>query len=80
MDLRQWLDGTEDRAKADAARAAHTKLVYLEQIAQGKRRPSPVLCYRLLRAIPELTLRELRPDLADLCDLVNGAHAGRKGR
>lgn len=77
MHIHEWLARADDRAKANAARAAGTKVVYLEQIAKGLRRPSPALCGRLLRAIPELTLRDLRPDLADLCDQVNGARKGR---
>lgn len=70
MDLKHWLEATPEGEQRDAARRAGTKVVYLHQIARGVRSPSPALCGRLLAEIPELTLRELRPDLADLCDQV----------
>ena len=60
------------------AQRAGTKLVYLEQIASGVRRPSPRLCKGLLIAEPRLTLSSLRPDIAELCEMIANGN-GRKG-
>lgn len=73
MDLKNWLAETPDPQKRLVAARAGTKLVYLEQIASGKRMPSPKLCKQLLSAEPALSLRSLRPDIAELCELVNGS-------
>lgn len=72
MDLTDWLAATPEPRKREIASQAGTKLVYLEQIAAGKRKPSPKLCKGLLTAEPSLSLRSLRSDIAELCEMVNG--------
>lgn len=66
---------THSRADIRAlCRAAKIQEAYFAQLAlhpdrKSRRRPSPALALRLVRASGgEMTLRELRPDLADLIE------------
>jgi hypothetical protein len=63
MNLRQLLDVLSADEKVALAEAAGTERVYLHQLADGHRNPSPRLAQRLVKCDSRLTLAELRPDV-----------------
>lgn len=62
-DLLSQLD--ESQVEALASKAG-TKPIYLQRVARGYRKASPILCRQLVAADDRLTLPELRPDIYGL--------------
>ena len=63
MNLRQLLDVLDASEKKALAESAGTVVIYLHQMADGHRQPSPRMAQTLVKCDPRLTLHELRPDI-----------------
>lgn len=63
MELRPYLDTLPRGGIADIARKLGISTIYLHQLAAGQagRLPSPELCVRMERLMPDVSRRDLRP-------------------